>query len=323
MLHARPDYMRIQDPSGLIPQDEPVFLLRAQDATAALVVQVWAAMQPSGPLKEMADYHASRMRGWREQKWADITPEQLDGVHGQPPVGEAHDCASEIGALKRQLAEKKADDATLFARNLELGRQLVLANTALASAEALAASRQEIIESLVRLHAADAERTKEVVAERDRLLERIGMPERDLEAIRLAHAGYIADADRSKLEAANHNIKRAKAVLELDALRQSAAAAGCVEVEVCTGCGAPAPCSASPNHPTKMRLANKRAEDAERERGIWKATAEGESRIRDYYRGLVVCSSGRPATLCGVRPAGRDRRAGKGARGGAEAVGGS
>lgn len=31
MIHAREDYNRIQDPKGLIPQDEPVFLLRGQD----------------------------------------------------------------------------------------------------------------------------------------------------------------------------------------------------------------------------------------------------------------------------------------------------
>jgi hypothetical protein len=32
MKHARDDYNRIQDPAGLIPEDEPVFLLRAQGA---------------------------------------------------------------------------------------------------------------------------------------------------------------------------------------------------------------------------------------------------------------------------------------------------
>lgn len=31
MKHARSDYDRIQDPQGLIPDGEPVFLLRAQD----------------------------------------------------------------------------------------------------------------------------------------------------------------------------------------------------------------------------------------------------------------------------------------------------
>lgn len=30
MLHAREDYNRFQDPEGLIPDDEPVFLLRGQ-----------------------------------------------------------------------------------------------------------------------------------------------------------------------------------------------------------------------------------------------------------------------------------------------------
>ena len=31
MIHARLDYQRIQDPSNKIKDDEPVFLLRAQD----------------------------------------------------------------------------------------------------------------------------------------------------------------------------------------------------------------------------------------------------------------------------------------------------
>lgn len=31
MIHARTDYQRIQDPLGKIADDEPVFLLRAQD----------------------------------------------------------------------------------------------------------------------------------------------------------------------------------------------------------------------------------------------------------------------------------------------------
>lgn len=42
MKHGRPDYDRIQDPSGLIPDDEPVFLLRGQDAFAAQCVRDWA-----------------------------------------------------------------------------------------------------------------------------------------------------------------------------------------------------------------------------------------------------------------------------------------
>ena len=42
MKHAREDYNRIQDPDGLIPEDEPVFLLRAKDALAPEIVYAWA-----------------------------------------------------------------------------------------------------------------------------------------------------------------------------------------------------------------------------------------------------------------------------------------
>jgi hypothetical protein len=72
MLHARKDYMRIQDPAGLIPEDEPVFLLRAQDRTAAVAVQVWAAMQPEGPAKDLALKHVKLMEQWPVKKTADV-----------------------------------------------------------------------------------------------------------------------------------------------------------------------------------------------------------------------------------------------------------
>jgi hypothetical protein len=42
MRHARSDYDPIQDPRGLIPEDEPVFLLRGQDMTAPTVMWYWA-----------------------------------------------------------------------------------------------------------------------------------------------------------------------------------------------------------------------------------------------------------------------------------------
>lgn len=43
MLHARKDYQHIQDPTGKIPELEPVFLLRGQDKTAPNIVREWAA----------------------------------------------------------------------------------------------------------------------------------------------------------------------------------------------------------------------------------------------------------------------------------------
>lgn len=45
MRHGRPDYARIQDPMGIIPEDEPVFLLRARDAGAPLTVLAWSSAQ--------------------------------------------------------------------------------------------------------------------------------------------------------------------------------------------------------------------------------------------------------------------------------------
>jgi hypothetical protein len=42
MKHARKDYDRIQDPAGLIGEDEPVFLLRAKDELAPAAIRYWA-----------------------------------------------------------------------------------------------------------------------------------------------------------------------------------------------------------------------------------------------------------------------------------------
>lgn len=42
MKHARQDYNRIQDPTGKIPANEPVFLLRGQDVCAPYAIQTWA-----------------------------------------------------------------------------------------------------------------------------------------------------------------------------------------------------------------------------------------------------------------------------------------
>lgn len=74
MLHAGPDYNRIQDPTGKIPADEPVFILRAQDETAAATVRFWAALNSQGDPKavELARIQARRMDMWPKKKTADI-----------------------------------------------------------------------------------------------------------------------------------------------------------------------------------------------------------------------------------------------------------
>lgn len=79
MKHARPDYDRIQDPAGLIPADEPVFLIRGQDVVAGAAVRAWAEMAArvgaDPEIVEMARRHATLMEAWPGKKVADLPPE--------------------------------------------------------------------------------------------------------------------------------------------------------------------------------------------------------------------------------------------------------
>lgn len=77
MKHARDDYNRIQDPAGKIPEDEPVFLLRAQDPAAADTVRFWAsrvehlaevAGKPVPDIVKVAREQADRMDEWEPKK---------------------------------------------------------------------------------------------------------------------------------------------------------------------------------------------------------------------------------------------------------------
>ena len=81
MKHAREDYNRIQDPAGLIPADEPVFLLRAQDITAHHAVRSYArtlATHGGDPIMvSMSLAWADRMKRWAEEhdcKMPDLPP---------------------------------------------------------------------------------------------------------------------------------------------------------------------------------------------------------------------------------------------------------
>lgn len=77
MKHARDDYNRIQDPANLIPEDEPVFLLRGQDRTAGQIVRLWAAAQKHFPQYDpkavaLAEQWANTMDAWPVKKTADV-----------------------------------------------------------------------------------------------------------------------------------------------------------------------------------------------------------------------------------------------------------
>lgn len=71
MRHARTDYDRIQDPSGKIPEKEPVFLLRGQDLAAPATLRHYAttahAMGASPDLVASVLAHARDMEEWQRR----------------------------------------------------------------------------------------------------------------------------------------------------------------------------------------------------------------------------------------------------------------
>jgi len=76
MKHARKDYNRIQDPTNIIPEDEPVFLLRGQDKFAADVVDFYATLvEVNGgdpDVVEASRKWAEKMREWPKHKIPDL-----------------------------------------------------------------------------------------------------------------------------------------------------------------------------------------------------------------------------------------------------------
>jgi hypothetical protein len=77
MRHARNDYNnRIRDFYGMIPDDEPVFLLRGQDQVAAETVRFWADRNDEAggdpELSRLAREHADAMDRWPTKKPADL-----------------------------------------------------------------------------------------------------------------------------------------------------------------------------------------------------------------------------------------------------------
>jgi hypothetical protein len=87
MIHARPDYNRIQDPAlhnlsllapgcSAIGSDEPVFLVRAGDKTAAATVRAWADINELAgadpEIVRIARSHADLMDAWPRKKQADL-----------------------------------------------------------------------------------------------------------------------------------------------------------------------------------------------------------------------------------------------------------
>lgn len=66
---------RIQDSANLIPEDEPVFLIRAQDIVSGDAVRAWAQLNDDAggnpELSTAACDHALLMDAWQTKKLAD------------------------------------------------------------------------------------------------------------------------------------------------------------------------------------------------------------------------------------------------------------
>jgi hypothetical protein len=70
MIHARKDYNgRVQDSAGLIPADEPVILIRAQDCCALPAIDAWidAAVEEhvDGALIGAVQLHRTLIDSWQ------------------------------------------------------------------------------------------------------------------------------------------------------------------------------------------------------------------------------------------------------------------
>lgn len=75
MIHALQKYnTRVQDSASIIPNDEPVFLLRAQDKHAANTVRHWAMLvaEKNPEMAKLAVNHAAKMDKWPNKKDPDV-----------------------------------------------------------------------------------------------------------------------------------------------------------------------------------------------------------------------------------------------------------
>lgn len=77
MKHAREDYNVIQDGTAcIIPSDEPVFLIRGQDAVGAAAVRAWADLAEAAgaapDILRLARDHAAKMDAWPKKKTPDV-----------------------------------------------------------------------------------------------------------------------------------------------------------------------------------------------------------------------------------------------------------
>jgi hypothetical protein len=90
MIHSRDDYQYIQDPTGRIPDSEPVFLLRGQDPAAPFAIRSYAQkIELLGADKAMVRHcvaQADAMEGYQDELDNVHIPDLFEGTVDAPPV---------------------------------------------------------------------------------------------------------------------------------------------------------------------------------------------------------------------------------------------
>lgn len=108
MKHARPDYEHIQDSLGLIPEDEPVFLLRAQDIFAPSLVRKWGKLMILiGREREgrMAIAQAQAMIEWQDgkgKKIPDVPDSSIRDRGSKKPCRNCNEFLEECACLRNK-----------------------------------------------------------------------------------------------------------------------------------------------------------------------------------------------------------------------------
>lgn len=117
MKHARSDYDPIQDPRGLIPADEPVFLLRGQDIAAPAAIMAWveeARAQGADPeIIDAALAQADAMMKWQDRdggKWK--VPDMPSGALAETLSGSIAEAKGDVDALRVRQARGETSDIT-------------------------------------------------------------------------------------------------------------------------------------------------------------------------------------------------------------------
>jgi len=117
MRHARPDYQRFQDPDGIIPTNEPVFLIRGQDSAAPETLEFYADLcHANGAelgLSESVRAHALEMREYQGEyghKTADIPEEILAEMETHYPVQDLQDLSED--ETREGVPDENADEAS-------------------------------------------------------------------------------------------------------------------------------------------------------------------------------------------------------------------